>query len=93
MRIGVLSLQGDFAEHVQAFREIGADAEPVKTPKAVRACAGLVLPGGESTTMGLVAQRNGLLEALQRFVHTRPVFVRGSGAPWSGIEGPIRRPG
>jgi 5'-phosphate synthase pdxT subunit len=64
MRIGVLSLQGDFAEHVQAFREIGADAEPVKTPKAVRACAGLVLPGGESTTIGKLCQRFGVGEAI-----------------------------
>jgi 5'-phosphate synthase pdxT subunit len=59
-----LSLQGDFAEHVQAFREIGAEAEPVKTPAAVRACAGLVLPGGESTTIGKLCQRFGVGEAI-----------------------------
>jgi pyridoxal 5'-phosphate synthase pdxT subunit len=63
-RIGVLSLQGDFAEHVQAFREIGAFCDPVKKPDDVRACAGLVLPGGESTTIGKLCVRFGVGEAI-----------------------------
>lgn len=64
VRIGVLSLQGDFAEHVQAFREIGVDCEPVKKPEDVRACDGLVLPGGESTTIGKLCVRFGVGEAI-----------------------------
>ncbi|HEY3397360.1 MAG TPA: pyridoxal 5'-phosphate synthase glutaminase subunit PdxT [Armatimonadota bacterium] len=64
MRIGVLSLQGDFAEHVSALREAGADAAPVKKPEDVRACDGLVIPGGESTTIGKLCRRFGVGEAI-----------------------------
>jgi 5'-phosphate synthase pdxT subunit len=82
MRIGVLSLQGDFAEHVQAFREIGAEAAPVKTSADVRACSGLVLPGGESTTIGKLCQRFGVGEAI--------LDLARSGAPmWGTCAGMI----
>lgn len=64
MVIGVLSLQGDFAEHLAAFAEIGAPAVPVKKPEEVRACAGLVIPGGESTTIGKLCARFGVGEAI-----------------------------
>jgi 5'-phosphate synthase pdxT subunit len=64
VRIGVLSLQGDFAEHVSALREAGADAAPVKKPEDVRACDGLVIPGGESTTIGKLCRRFGVGEAI-----------------------------
>ncbi len=64
MKIGVLSLQGDFGEHIAALREAGADAAPVKKPEEVLACAGLVLPGGESTTIGKLCVRFGVGEAI-----------------------------
>jgi 5'-phosphate synthase pdxT subunit len=64
VKIGVLSLQGDFAEHVAALREAGAEAAPVKKPEDVLACAGLVIPGGESTTIGKLCQRFGVGEAI-----------------------------
>ena len=64
MRIGVLSLQGDFAEHVRAFQEIGAEVAPVKKPEDVRACNGLVIPGGESTTIGKLCQFFGVGDAI-----------------------------
>jgi 5'-phosphate synthase pdxT subunit len=62
--IGVLSLQGDFAEHLAAFAEIGVPAAPVKKPEEVRACTGLVIPGGESTTIGKLCARFGVGEAI-----------------------------
>jgi 5'-phosphate synthase pdxT subunit len=63
-KIGVLSLQGDFREHVRAMSEVGAEAAPVKTPQAVAACDGLIIPGGESTTIGKLCQRFGVGEAI-----------------------------
>lgn len=68
-RIGVLALQGAFAEHVAILRRLGADAVEVRTPAQLDGLDGLILPGGESTTMGLVAQRWGLVEPLRAWVH------------------------
>jgi len=63
--IGVLALQGDVREHLAALREQGADAVPVRRPEELAAVDGLVLPGGESTTMVKLAARFGLLEPLR----------------------------
>jgi 5'-phosphate synthase pdxT subunit len=70
VRIGVLALQGAFAEHVAILRRLGADATEVRTPTQLEGLDGLILPGGESTTMGLVAQRWGLVEPLRAWVHS-----------------------
>lgn len=64
-RIGVLSLQGDVREHVRALEESGADACPVGSASALAGVQALVIPGGESTTMSLLAVRDGLLEPLR----------------------------
>ena len=74
-RIGVLSLQGDFREHVAAMSDVGCEAVPVKTPEAVAACDGLIIPGGESTTIGKLCERFGVGEAI-RGVHAagRPIW-------------------
>jgi 5'-phosphate synthase pdxT subunit len=69
VRIGVLALQGAFAEHVVILRRLGAEAREVRTPVQLEGLDGLILPGGESTTMGLVAQRWGLVEPLREWVH------------------------
>ena len=66
--IGVLALQGDVREHLAALREQGADAVPVRRPDELSAVDGLVLPGGESTTIGKLAARVGLLERLRAAV-------------------------
>lgn len=65
-RIGVLSLQGDFREHVRAMAELECDAAPVKTIADVEACDGLIIPGGESTTIGKLCERFGVGEAIRR---------------------------
>ncbi len=67
--IGVLALQGAFIEHIVILRELGAEAREVRTPEQLEGLDGLVLPGGESTTMGLIAQRWGLVEPLRAWVH------------------------
>ncbi|EGD82527.1 SNO glutamine amidotransferase, partial [Salpingoeca rosetta] len=77
VRIGVLALQGAFAEHVAMLRRIeGVEAFEVRNAKDLEAADGLVIPGGESTTMGLIAERTGILSSLREFVSLRkkPVF-------------------
>jgi 5'-phosphate synthase pdxT subunit len=54
MRIGVLALQGDFREHAQALRELGAEAVEVRRPEQLEGLAGLIIPGGESTTIRML---------------------------------------
>src|SRR3954470_9097278 len=67
-RVGVLALQGDVREHLAALREHGAEAVPVRRPEELAAVDGLVLPGGESTTIAKLAARVGLLEPLRTAV-------------------------
>lgn len=66
--IGVLALQGDVREHLAALRDQGADAVPVRRPEELAAVDGLVVPGGESTTIAKLADRFGLLEPLRSAV-------------------------
>ncbi len=74
-RIGVLALQGDVREHLRALRAVGADAVEVRRPVELAAVDGLVVPGGESTTIGLLCELFGLLEPLQDAVADGlPVF-------------------
>ena len=63
--IGVLSLQGDVREHLRALVDAGAHAVPVGTADQLEAIDALVIPGGESTTMSMLAVRDGLLEPLR----------------------------
>ncbi len=63
--VGVLSLQGDFAEHVAAMREIGCSCDPVKTVADVESVDGLIIPGGESTTIGKLCERFGVGDAIK----------------------------
>src|SRR5512135_1473520 len=60
MRIGVLALQGDFREHLDALSGIGVEGVDVRLPKDVEQIDGLILPGGESTTMRRLIDRWGL---------------------------------
>jgi 5'-phosphate synthase pdxT subunit len=62
--IGVLDLQGDVREHLAALAEVGCSARPVKRPEDLDGVAGLVLPGGESTTLSMLLESTGLFDAL-----------------------------
>lgn len=64
-RIGVLALQGDFREHLRVLADCGAEAVKVRTAEDLSGVDGLVIPGGESTTIGMLIQRNGLEAPLQ----------------------------
>lgn len=81
-RIGVLALQGSFAEHVTVLKRIGGvEAFEVRTKEELQSADGLIIPGGESTTMALVADRWGLIPELRRFsAQQRPVWGTCAGA-------------
>lgn len=79
-RVGVLALQGDFEAHQKALERAGAEAVPVRTAAELEGVDGLVIPGGESTTMLLIMRDEGLFEPLQKFGETRPVFGTCAGA-------------
>ena len=65
MLIGILALQGDFAEHRAALDALGVDSRLVRLPDELAAIDGLIIPGGESTTMALLLDRYGLREPLR----------------------------
>lgn len=64
-RVGVLALQGDVRENVSALESAGAEAFEVRRPEQVSGLHGLVIPGGESTTVGGLGMHNGLLQAVR----------------------------
>ena len=66
MRIGVLALQGAFIEHAAMLRRLGAEVVEVRLPKDLEGLDGLIIPGGESTTIGKLMARFGLEEPLKR---------------------------
>jgi 5'-phosphate synthase pdxT subunit len=75
MRIGVLALQGDFAEHIRMLDAIGVEAVEVRLPADLDGLSGLCLPGGESTTMRRLIDRWALREPLLEFAATgAPLF-------------------
>ena len=73
--VGILALQGGFEAHAKALRELGADAREVRTPADLDGLDALVIPGGESTTIGLGVEREGLAGPLAAFVRSgQPVL-------------------
>lgn len=72
LRVGVLAVQGNFREHVQMLRRLGAEAVEVRKPGELDGLDGLIIPGGESTTFTRLMASSGLDEAIRRF--DRPVF-------------------
>ncbi len=66
--VGVLALQGDVREHLRALQEAGADARPVRRPSELEGIDGLVIPGGESTTISKLAVEFDIFEPVHRFV-------------------------
>ena len=90
-RVGVLAYQGDVREHLAALEAAGAQAVEVRTLADLDAVDGLVVPGGESTVMGKLATRYGLLEPLrERAAAGLPVFGTCAGLIFLAreVEGP-----
>ena len=79
-RVGVLALQGDFEAHEKALARAGAEAVEVRTAEELENVQGLVIPGGESTTMLKLLDATGLKEPLRQFAETKPIFGTCAGA-------------
>ena len=79
-KVGVLALQGDFAAHAAALERAGAEAVLVREAGQFDEIDGLVIPGGESTTMLKLLHYDELMEPLERFGRERPIFGTCAGA-------------
>jgi len=80
MKIGVLALQGDFSEHISMLKKIGVDTAEVRLPKHLDGLNGLIIPGGESTTIGKLAVAYDLMEPLRQFGKDRAIWGTCAGA-------------
>lgn len=75
LSIGVLALQGAFIEHSKILKQLGATVVEVRKPEQLAHLDGLILPGGESTSIGLIAERWGLIEPLRDWVQAgKPIW-------------------
>jgi 5'-phosphate synthase pdxT subunit len=79
-RIGVLAIQGNFAAHAEALTEAGAEPVEIRNPEELADLDGLIIPGGESTTMLKFLERRHFFDALKEFAHRRPTFGTCAGA-------------
>lgn len=79
-KVGVLALQGDFEAHARALARAGAEPSEVRTAAELEAVEGLVIPGGESTTMLKLLREENLFEALVAFGARKPIFGTCAGA-------------
>ncbi len=80
MKIGVLALQGDFAEHISMLKKIGVETVEVRLPKHLDGVDGLIIPGGESTTIGKLAVIYELMEPLKEFGKSHAIWGTCAGA-------------
>lgn len=74
MKIGVLALQGAFSEHIKMLRQLGIETVEVRLPEQLSGIDGLIIPGGESTTIGKLANDYGLIDPLRAFVRLKPTW-------------------
>jgi 5'-phosphate synthase pdxT subunit len=74
MKIGVLSLQGAFREHIHMLLRLGVETVEVRLPQELNGLDGLIIPGGESTTMGKLAEMYQLIEPLRRFADAKALW-------------------
>jgi len=74
MKVGVLALQGAFIEHEKRLKDIGVEPVEVRLPEHLDQLDGLIIPGGESTTIGKLATEYGLIEPLREFARHKPTW-------------------
>jgi pyridoxal 5'-phosphate synthase pdxT subunit len=79
-KVGVLALQGDFEAHERALKRAGAEVVQVRTPDDLNRVQGLIIPGGESTTMMKLLDETGMKQPLLDFAGQKPVFGTCAGA-------------
>ncbi|PWH14289.1 MAG: pyridoxal 5'-phosphate synthase glutaminase subunit PdxT [Anaerolineae bacterium] len=80
MKIGVLALQGDFAEHIHTLQRLGVETTEVRLPGHLDGLDGLIIPGGESTTIAKLAIAFGLMEPLRDFGREKAIWGTCAGA-------------
>ncbi len=80
MKIGILALQGDFAEHSATLENLGVETHEVRLPGQLEALDGLIIPGGESTTIGKLAEDYQLIEPIREFSKTKAIWGTCAGA-------------
>ena len=80
MKIGVLAIQGDFAEHNNVLRRMGVENYEVRLPAQLDDLDGLIIPGGESTTIGKLAVEYNMMEPLREFGKRKPIWGTCAGA-------------
>jgi 5'-phosphate synthase pdxT subunit len=78
--VGVLALQGDFHAHTRAIERAGGHAVEVRTEDDLEICDGLIIPGGESTTMLKILDLEGLFQPLRKFGEQKPIYGTCAGA-------------
>ena len=80
MKIGVLALQGDFAEHIAMLKRLKVEASEVRLPEHLNGLDALIIPGGESTTIGKLSEDFGLTEPLRQFGQRHAIWGTCAGA-------------
>lgn len=80
MKIGVLALQGDFAEHIAMLKRLNVETSEVRLPEHLNGLDGLIIPGGESTTIGKLAIAYSLMEPLRQFGQRHAIWGTCAGA-------------
>ena len=80
MKIGVLALQGDFAEHIAMLKRLKVETSEVRLPEQLKGLDGLIIPGGESTTIGKLAVAYNLMEPLKLFGQRHAIWGTCAGA-------------
>ena len=80
MKIGILAIQGDFAEHIVMLKRLGAETVEVRLSSHLEGLNGLIIPGGESTTIGKLSSDFGLLEPLREFCKNHAIWGTCAGA-------------
>src|SRR5688500_20373296 len=80
MKIGVLPLQGDFAEHIAMLKRLKVETSEVRLPEQLNGLDGLIIPGGESTTIGKLVVSCNLMEPLKLFSHRHTISGTCAGA-------------
>lgn len=80
MKIGVLTLQGDFQEHIAILKGIGVESITVRLPDHLQGLDGLIIPGGESTTIGKLAEEYGLMNPIRQFGQQKAIWGTCAGA-------------
>ncbi len=92
MKIGVLALQGDFAEHIVMLRRLGVETAEVRLPAQLAGLDGLIMPGGESTTIGKLAVAFELMEPLREFGKTKAIWGTCAGAIFLSKDAQQKQP-